>query len=142
VRFEGGDEVMLSSKNLKLTDTKKLSARYIGPFRLVKKVGPVAYELDLPLMYGRLHPIFHVGLLKPFNRSDTGMPDRAVQPGLVDEAASAPGTRLEVERILNHEHKCGKGRRPRLRYQIHMRYRRLVLRIERLFLDRNVRSRW
>jgi hypothetical protein len=41
-----------------------------------------------------------------------------VQPGLVDEVCFAPGTRLEVERILDHELKRGKGRRPSLRSQI------------------------
>jgi hypothetical protein len=61
--------------------------------------------------------VFHVGLLKLF-KSDPARPDRAVQPGLVDEVYLAPAARLEVERILDHELKRGKGRRPSLRYQI------------------------
>jgi hypothetical protein len=92
-----------------------LSARYIGPFRVVKEEGiSQLLYLDLALMYGRLHPVFHVGLLKPF-KSGPARPDRAVQSGLVDEVAYAPG-------ILDNEYKRGKGRRPSLRYQIKWKY--------------------
>jgi hypothetical protein len=108
VRIDIRDEVVVSTKNLKLTATKKLSARYIGTFEMV------TYEL-LPLMYGKLHHVsIQAGLLKPF-KSDPARPDRAVQPGPVDEVAYTSGTRLEVERILDHGYKRGKGRRPSLR---------------------------
>jgi hypothetical protein len=89
---------------------------------VVKKEGiSQLLYLDLSLMYGRLHPVIHVGLLKPF-KSDPARLDRAVQSGLVDEVAYAPRTRLEVERILDNEYKHGKGRRPSLRYQIKWKY--------------------
>jgi hypothetical protein len=76
VTFKVNDLVMLSTKNLKLTGTKKLSARYIGPFKVIKEVGPVVYELDLPLKYGKLFSVFHVGLLKA-HKSDPARPLRA-----------------------------------------------------------------
>jgi hypothetical protein len=41
--------------------------------------------------YCRLHPVFHVGLLKPF-KSVPARPDMAVQPGLADEVYFAPGS--------------------------------------------------
>jgi hypothetical protein len=44
VLFNVGDEVMLSTENLKLLSTKKLSAQYIGPFKLIKMLIPVAYD--------------------------------------------------------------------------------------------------
>lgn len=41
----------------------KLAFRYFGPFKIVARVGAVAYELDLPEKC-RVHPVFHVSLLK------------------------------------------------------------------------------
>ena len=36
----------------------KLSPRYIGPYRIVKRVGNVAYELELPQDLAVVHPVF------------------------------------------------------------------------------------
>ncbi|XP_070005260.1 uncharacterized protein [Nicotiana sylvestris] len=41
----------------------KLSRRYIGPYRVIRKVGQVAYELDLPSDLEFVHPVFHVSML-------------------------------------------------------------------------------
>jgi len=42
----------------------KLAPRYVGPFKVLKKVGKVAYELELPEELGGVHPVFHVPNLK------------------------------------------------------------------------------
>ncbi|GKD27699.1 putative reverse transcriptase domain-containing protein [Tanacetum coccineum] len=42
----------------------KLNPRYIGPFRVLAKVGDVAYRLKLPLELSRVHNMFHVSNLK------------------------------------------------------------------------------
>ena len=42
----------------------KLSPRYVGPHQILKKIGTVAYELELPASLGFVHPVFHVSMLK------------------------------------------------------------------------------
>ncbi|WMV38416.1 hypothetical protein MTR67_031801 [Solanum verrucosum] len=42
----------------------KLSHRYIGPYRISKRVGNVAYELELPQELAVFHPVFHISMLK------------------------------------------------------------------------------
>ena len=44
----------------------KLSPRYIGPYDIVSKVGPVAYKLKLPPELSRIHDTFHVSMLRKY----------------------------------------------------------------------------
>ncbi|WMV54718.1 hypothetical protein MTR67_048103 [Solanum verrucosum] len=41
----------------------KLSPRYIGPYRKAKRIGNVAYELELPQELEAVHPVFHISML-------------------------------------------------------------------------------
>ncbi|GJW71763.1 hypothetical protein Tco_0128680, partial [Tanacetum coccineum] len=41
----------------------KLNPRYIGPFKIIAKVGTVAYRLELPEKLSRVHSTFHVSNL-------------------------------------------------------------------------------
>ena len=47
----------------------KLSPRFIGPYEVIQKVGPVAYKLALPPDLEKIHNVFYVSMLRRY-RSD------------------------------------------------------------------------
>jgi hypothetical protein len=42
----------------------KLAPRFVGPFKIVKRIGKLTYKLDLPPSLARVHPVFHVSQLR------------------------------------------------------------------------------
>ncbi|WMV45424.1 hypothetical protein MTR67_038809 [Solanum verrucosum] len=42
----------------------KLSPRFVGPYQILRRVGKVVYELELPNELASVHPVFHVSVLK------------------------------------------------------------------------------
>jgi hypothetical protein len=50
---------------------RKLSPRFIGPFKILERVGEVAYRLELPNRLADVHDVFHISQLKKgFNPHD------------------------------------------------------------------------
>ncbi|KAM2168455.1 hypothetical protein ACFX1Q_037900 [Malus domestica] len=44
----------------------KLSPRYIGPYEITKRIGEVAYRLELPPELSKVHNVFHVSMLRHY----------------------------------------------------------------------------
>ena len=70
LQFEIGDRVFLKISPwkgvLRFGKRGKLSPRYMGPYKIVSKVGPVAYKLKLPPKLSRIHDTFHVSMLRKY----------------------------------------------------------------------------
>nr|GEY39673.1 putative reverse transcriptase domain-containing protein [Tanacetum cinerariifolium] len=68
LEFQVGDKVMLKVSPwkgvIRFGKRGKLNPHYIGPFKILAKVGTVAYQLELPEQLSRVHGTFHVSKLK------------------------------------------------------------------------------
>ncbi|GKE09643.1 hypothetical protein Tco_1413194 [Tanacetum coccineum] len=68
MEFEVGDRVMLKVSPwkgvIRFGKRGKLNPRYVGPFKVLAKVGKVAYRLELPQELSRVYHTFHVSNLK------------------------------------------------------------------------------
>nr|GFC57342.1 putative reverse transcriptase domain-containing protein [Tanacetum cinerariifolium] len=68
MEFRVGDKVMLKVSPWKgvvcFGKRGKLNPRYVRPFKVLERIGDVAYKLDLPKELSRVHNTFHVSNLK------------------------------------------------------------------------------
>ncbi|GKA49805.1 putative reverse transcriptase domain-containing protein [Tanacetum coccineum] len=68
LEFQVGDHVMLKVSPrkgvIRFRKRGKLNPWYIGPFKILKRVGPLAYTLELPEELSNVHSTFHVSNLK------------------------------------------------------------------------------
>lgn len=91
-------KMLLSNLNLKVlkTGTRKLATKWVGPFSVTERIGPLAYRLKLPASMTE-HDVFHVCYLKPYR--DGGRTQLPPVPELRDDEPE-----FEVERILDHRY--------------------------------------
>ena len=110
IEYEVGDKVFLKvspwRKILRFGQKGKLSPRFIGPYEIMKRVGPMAYRLALPPELAKLHDVFHVSMLWRY-RSDEShilpMQEIQVQEDLsYDEEPKAILVR-EVKQLRNKQ---------------------------------------
>ncbi|QRV83751.1 Retrotransposable element Tf2 protein [Ceratobasidium sp. AG-Ba] len=105
-----GDKVWLDARNIKTEGpVAKLSAKRIGPYRVLKKEGTHAFKLELPHTL-KVHPVFHTSLISlkkedPFGR-EPPQPPAEVTPDGEEE--------YEVEKILD-----SRKRRNQVQYLVH-----------------------
>ncbi|GJT12208.1 putative reverse transcriptase domain-containing protein [Tanacetum coccineum] len=90
LEFQVGDKVMLKVSPwkgvIRFGKRGKLNPRYIGPLKILAKVGTVAYQLELPEKLSRVHSTFHVSNLKKC---------------LSDEPLAMPLDEIHVDDMLN-----------------------------------------
>ncbi|KAE8734320.1 hypothetical protein F3Y22_tig00000773pilonHSYRG00160 [Hibiscus syriacus] len=115
VNFEVGDLVLAKlSGILRNPYHKGLVRRYEGPFKVLKRVGTMAYRLELPPTI-KAHPVFHVSLLKPYHQDreelDRGKSHRA--PVGVKVSYEKEVEAIHAERAVHRV-----GHRPRHEYLV------------------------
>ena len=75
LEFQVGDKVLLKVSPwkgvIRFGKRGKLNPRYIGPFQILARIGPVAYRLELPSELSAVHNVFHVSNLKKCLSDDT-----------------------------------------------------------------------
>jgi hypothetical protein len=103
LEFNIGDKVLLSTKNIntpvdKQRPTRKLAPRFIGPYNIVNKISTTAYKLDLPSTL-KIHPVFHVSLLKPYQESPRNFERPTPPPAIFIPETNTE--EYEVETILD-----------------------------------------
>ncbi|KAA0051745.1 hypothetical protein IC582_028278 [Cucumis melo] len=72
----------------------KLSPRFVGPFEILERIGPVAYRLALPPSLSTVHDVFHVSMLRKYVPDPSHVVD--YEPLEIDENLSYTEQPVEV----------------------------------------------
>ena len=84
IEYEVGDKVFLEVspwwKILRFGKKGKLSPRFIRPYEILERIGPVAYHLALPPELTKLHNVFQASMLRRYYSDGSHiLPVQAVQ---------------------------------------------------------------
>ncbi|KAL0562073.1 hypothetical protein IC582_002523 [Cucumis melo] len=98
LEFEIGDKVFLKVAPMKgvlrFERRGKLSPRFVGPFEILERIGPVAYRLALPPSLSTVHDVFHVSMLRKYVPDPSHVVD--YEPLEIDENLSYVERPVEV----------------------------------------------
>ncbi|KAL4028256.1 hypothetical protein IC575_011449 [Cucumis melo] len=79
LEFDVGDMVFLKvalvKGVLRFEKKGKLSPRFVEPFEILERIGPVAYRLALPPSLSAVHDVFHVSMLRKYVADPTNVVD-------------------------------------------------------------------
>jgi hypothetical protein len=84
-QYKLGEQVWLEAIHLKIWHQKtKLKPKRYGPFKIIKEISPVVYQLKLLMAWG-IYDVFHVSLLSLYSEMTTHSPNFSwPPPELVD----------------------------------------------------------
>ncbi|KAG8474782.1 hypothetical protein CXB51_031699 [Gossypium anomalum] len=108
IEFQVGAKVFLKvspwKKILRLGRKGKLSPRFIGPYKIIERVGPVAYRLALPTELEKIHNVFHVSMLRRY-RSDPShvipLTEIEIRPNMTYEEEPIKILAREIKQLRN-----------------------------------------
>ena len=85
-QYNVNKQVWLEAKHLTLPyQTAKLTPKHHSPFRIIKQVSPVAYQLKLPSAW-TIHLVFHASLLTPYHKTvKHGTNYQHLPPEMIDD---------------------------------------------------------
>ena len=90
--LEIGSIAYVLAKHIRTTrPTKKFAEKYLGPFTVIERVSPLAYQLELPNYMSQIHPVFHISQLEP------------ATPNEIPYRSDSPPPPVEVEGELEYE---------------------------------------
>src|SRR6266581_2525075 len=97
-QFRTGEQVWLEATHLRLPyQTSKLNPKRYGPFTITEVLSPLAFRLQLPVMW-KIHDVFHASLLSPYHETPMYGPNFSRPPPDLVEGEEEQ----EVERILDY----------------------------------------
>ena len=99
--FKKNDKVWINSSLILKNGNKKLKPRKLGPFKIISKISPVSYKLELPKNL-RIHPVIHVSDLESYYEDKFGR-NQEPPPIIVNDEEE-----YEVEQILDKRKHYGK----------------------------------
>lgn len=116
--FQEGDLVVLNVDSLELLRAekgrgRKLLMKYDGPFEVIKRISPVAYQIRLPASYG-MHPILNIAHLERYEASPAEFGDRPKRDLNRDDFNQLE--EFEVERILREKTRRSSNGRKQILY--------------------------
>ena len=86
MEFEIGDLVFVKvspiKRAIRFGKTGKLAPRYIGPFRVLERIGAVAYRVEFPERMSGIHNVLHVSYLRKFVHDPSLVVEPVVQEDL------------------------------------------------------------
>ncbi|TYJ95917.1 pol protein [Cucumis melo var. makuwa] len=98
LEFDVVDKVFLKVASMKgvlrFERRGKLSPRFVGPFEILERIGPVAYRLALPPSLSVVHDVFHISMLRRYVPDPSHVVD--YEPLEIDENLSYTEQPVEV----------------------------------------------